>query len=155
MPWRKSSLVAWQASRRFDLVSDFMDDLDTPCLVLERGRVAANAARLRRHVEGLGSRLRVHVKTVPLERFTRRVAGYQLARLLCEVDQNRGRLRQHDSVIIDRRDLLEWAQLAVGIRAQFVGRVIHAYELERHLHLFERPQDPQVPRATELTRENP
>jgi D-serine deaminase-like pyridoxal phosphate-dependent protein len=40
-----------------------LSQLDTPCLVLDRGIVAANAARLRKHVEGLGSRLRVHVKT--------------------------------------------------------------------------------------------
>lgn len=40
-----------------------LSQLDTPCLVLDRGRVAANAARLRRHIEGLGCALRVHVKT--------------------------------------------------------------------------------------------
>jgi D-serine deaminase-like pyridoxal phosphate-dependent protein len=40
-----------------------LDDLDTPCLVLDRGRVAANAARLRRHLAMLGVPLRLHVKT--------------------------------------------------------------------------------------------
>jgi D-serine deaminase-like pyridoxal phosphate-dependent protein len=40
-----------------------LDELDTPCLVLERGRVAANAARLRGHLGGLGAPLRLHVKT--------------------------------------------------------------------------------------------
>ena len=40
-----------------------LEDLDTPCLVLERGRVAANAARLRSHLGGLGAPLRLHVKT--------------------------------------------------------------------------------------------
>jgi D-serine deaminase-like pyridoxal phosphate-dependent protein len=40
-----------------------LDDLETPCLVLERGRVAANAARLRGHLAALGVPLRLHVKT--------------------------------------------------------------------------------------------
>ena len=40
-----------------------LDELDTPCLVLERGRVAANAARLRSHLGALGAPLRLHVKT--------------------------------------------------------------------------------------------
>jgi len=40
-----------------------LDDLDTPCLVLDRGRVAANAARLRKHLAALGVPLRLHVKT--------------------------------------------------------------------------------------------
>jgi D-serine deaminase-like pyridoxal phosphate-dependent protein len=37
--------------------------LDTPCLVLDRARVAANAARLARHLDELGVPLRLHVKT--------------------------------------------------------------------------------------------
>jgi len=40
-----------------------LEDLDTPCLVLDRGRVAANASRLRKHLGGLGVPLRLHVKT--------------------------------------------------------------------------------------------
>ena len=40
-----------------------LDELDTPCLVLDRGRVAVNAARLRDHLAGLGVPLRLHVKT--------------------------------------------------------------------------------------------
>src|SRR6185295_13406353 len=40
-----------------------LDDLDTPCLVLDRGRVSANAARLREHLARLGVPLRLHVKT--------------------------------------------------------------------------------------------
>jgi len=40
-----------------------LEELDTPCLVLDRGRVAANAARLRKHLAGLGVPLRLHVKT--------------------------------------------------------------------------------------------
>ena len=40
-----------------------LEDLDTPCLVLDRGRVAANASRLRRHLTALGVPLRLHVKT--------------------------------------------------------------------------------------------
>ncbi len=42
---------------------DRLEDLDTPCLVLDRGRVAANAARLRGHLASLGVPLRLHVKT--------------------------------------------------------------------------------------------
>jgi D-serine deaminase-like pyridoxal phosphate-dependent protein len=40
-----------------------LEDLETPCLILDRGRVAANASRLREHLAGLGVPLRLHVKT--------------------------------------------------------------------------------------------
>ena len=40
-----------------------LDDLDTPCLVLDRAKVAANAKRLREHLAALGVPLRLHVKT--------------------------------------------------------------------------------------------
>jgi len=40
-----------------------LDDLDTPCLVVDRRRVAENAARLRGHLARLGAPLRLHVKT--------------------------------------------------------------------------------------------
>ncbi|MBM3367881.1 MAG: DSD1 family PLP-dependent enzyme [Betaproteobacteria bacterium] len=40
-----------------------LDDLDTPCLVLDRAKVAANAARLKAHLAALGVPLRLHVKT--------------------------------------------------------------------------------------------
>lgn len=49
--------------------------LDTPALLLERGKVAANAARLRAHIEALGSKLRLHVKTAKCLEVTRMVAG--------------------------------------------------------------------------------
>jgi len=38
-------------------------ELDTPCLVVDRGKVAANAVRLQRHLAKLGVPLRLHVKT--------------------------------------------------------------------------------------------
>jgi len=40
-----------------------LETLDTPALVLDRGRVAANASRLRDHLASLGVPLRLHVKT--------------------------------------------------------------------------------------------
>ena len=40
-----------------------LDELDTPCLVLDRAKVAANAKRLREHLASLGVPLRLHVKT--------------------------------------------------------------------------------------------
>ncbi len=40
-----------------------LETLDTPALVLDRGRVAANAARLRKHLAPFGVPLRLHVKT--------------------------------------------------------------------------------------------
>ena len=49
--------------------------LDTPALLLERGKVVANAARLRAHIEALGSKLRLHVKTAKCLEVTRMVAG--------------------------------------------------------------------------------
>ncbi len=52
-----------------------LEDLDTPCLVLERGVVAANAARLARHLGGLGVPLRLHVKTAKSPDATALVLG--------------------------------------------------------------------------------
>lgn len=40
-----------------------LSQLDTPCLVLDRGKVAANAARLTSRLASLGAPLRLHVKT--------------------------------------------------------------------------------------------
>ena len=40
-----------------------LEELDTPCLVLDRAKVAANATRLREHLASLGVPLRLHVKT--------------------------------------------------------------------------------------------
>jgi len=40
-----------------------LSQLDTPCLVLDRARLAANAARLAARLGGLGVPLRLHVKT--------------------------------------------------------------------------------------------
>ena len=40
-----------------------LDRLDTPCLVVDRGKVAANAARLEQRLAALGAPLRLHVKT--------------------------------------------------------------------------------------------
>ncbi|MEO8204077.1 MAG: alanine racemase [Betaproteobacteria bacterium] len=50
-------------------------ELDTPALLLDRGKVAANAARLRSHIESLGSRLRLHVKTAKSLEVARLVLG--------------------------------------------------------------------------------
>ncbi len=40
-----------------------LDQLDTPCLVLDAGKVERNIARMRAKIHGLGSTLRPHVKT--------------------------------------------------------------------------------------------
>ena len=52
-----------------------ISELDTPTLLLERAKVAANAARLVSHIELLGSRLRLHVKTAKCLEVTRLVQG--------------------------------------------------------------------------------
>ncbi len=52
-----------------------LNNLDTPCLLLERGKVKANAHRLRSHIESLGSKLRLHVKTAKSLEVTRLVVG--------------------------------------------------------------------------------
>jgi D-serine deaminase-like pyridoxal phosphate-dependent protein len=52
-----------------------LSDLDTPALLVERGKVEANAARMRAHIEALGSKLRLHVKTAKCLEVTRMVAG--------------------------------------------------------------------------------
>jgi len=49
--------------------------LETPCLVLDRGRVAANAARLQAHLGALGVPLRLHVKTAKSPQVTELVLG--------------------------------------------------------------------------------
>ena len=49
--------------------------LDTPAHLLERGKVKANAARLRSRIESLGSKLRLHVKTAKSLEVTRLVLG--------------------------------------------------------------------------------
>ena len=41
--------------------------LDTPCLVVDRSKVAANAARLKERLASLHAPLRLHVKTVAEE----------------------------------------------------------------------------------------
>ncbi|GGB17534.1 alanine racemase [Allosediminivita pacifica] len=50
-------------------------DLDTPFLVLDRDRMDANLARMRRHAERLGVTLRPHLKTVKSVPAAQRVLG--------------------------------------------------------------------------------
>ena len=52
-----------------------LTELDTPALLLERGKVEANAARMRSHIASLGSKLRLHVKTAKSLEVTRLVQG--------------------------------------------------------------------------------
>lgn len=48
---------------RADDVGDGLDDLETPCLLLDAGRLRANVAGLRGHLDRLGVTLRPHLKT--------------------------------------------------------------------------------------------
>lgn len=50
-------------------------ELDTPALLLDRGRLEANAARMRAHLAALGTGLRLHVKTAKCLEVTRIVQG--------------------------------------------------------------------------------
>jgi D-serine deaminase-like pyridoxal phosphate-dependent protein len=52
-----------------------LSELDTPALLLERGKVEANAARMRSHIASLGPQLRLHVKTAKSLEVTRLVQG--------------------------------------------------------------------------------
>lgn len=52
-----------------------LSELDTPTLLLERGKVTANAARMRSHIAALGPQLRLHVKTAKSLEVTRLVQG--------------------------------------------------------------------------------
>ncbi len=54
---------------------DLLAELDTPALLLERGKVAANVARLRAHIAALGPQLRLHVKTAKCLEVARMVHG--------------------------------------------------------------------------------
>ena len=47
----------------FNMTSGGLGSLETPCLVLERGKVERNIARMRGHLSGLNVALRPHVKT--------------------------------------------------------------------------------------------
>ncbi len=49
--------------------------LDTPALLLERGKLEANAARMRTHIAALGPQLRLHVKTAKCLEVARIVQG--------------------------------------------------------------------------------
>ena len=44
-------------------MSSNLAGIDTPCLVIDRGKVAANAVRLKSRLAKLGVPLRLHVKT--------------------------------------------------------------------------------------------
>lgn len=44
-------------------IGQALDVLETPCLVLEKSRLIANVARLKRHLQLFGVRLRPHLKT--------------------------------------------------------------------------------------------
>src|SRR5271170_7059200 len=44
-------------------IGQALDVLETPCLVLEKSRLMTNVARLKRHLQPFGARLRPHLKT--------------------------------------------------------------------------------------------
>ena len=54
-----SSAVAYSRQE----LGQALDVLETPCLVLEKSRLIANVARLKRHLQPFGVRLRPHLKT--------------------------------------------------------------------------------------------
>jgi D-serine deaminase-like pyridoxal phosphate-dependent protein len=54
-----SSAVAYSRQE----IGQALDALETPCLVLEKARLVANVARLKRHLQPFGVRLRPHLKT--------------------------------------------------------------------------------------------
>jgi D-serine deaminase-like pyridoxal phosphate-dependent protein len=56
-----------------------LETLQTPCLVLDQAKVAANAARLKAHLAKLGVPLRLHVKTAKSAPVTDLVLGGQKA----------------------------------------------------------------------------
>ena len=76
--------------------------------------------------------------------FACEIVGDQRARLAGEVDQDRARLREHDAVVVDHRDLSERVHRAELGGVELVRRVIDAFDLERQRHLFERPKYAEV-----------
>lgn len=92
---------------------------------------------------------RVHRGEAPAHhlRLAGAVAGDQAAGLFRQVDEDGGGFGQHQPVVVDRRDLFEGAEPAIGFGVQIVCGVVHAGQLERQLHLFERPQHTQVARV--------
>ncbi len=55
-----------------------------------------------------------------------------------------GGFGQHQPVVVDRRDLLEGAEPAIGLGAEVARGVVHAGQLERQPQLLERSQHAQV-----------
>jgi len=92
---------------------------------------------------------RVHRGEAPAHhlRLAGAVAGDQAAGLLRQVEKDGGGFGQHQPVVVDRRDLFERAEPAIGFGVQVVSGVVHAGQLERQLHLFKRPQHAQVARV--------
>ena len=78
--------------------------------------------------------------------FASRIARHQAAGLLGKVNEDGSRFGQDQTIIIHRRDLLKRAELPISVATQVVRRVVQANHLKRQLHLFKRPQHPQVAR---------
>jgi hypothetical protein len=89
---------------------------------------------------------RVHRGEAPAHhlRLAGAVSGDQAAGLLGQVDEDGSGFGHHQPVVVDRRDLFEGAEPAIGFGVQVVRGVVHAGQLERQLHLLERPQHAQV-----------
>mgnify|MGYP001598136739 FL=1 len=59
---KATAVVNYRRTARHSALAD-LSQLDTPCLVVDRDKVAANAARLKARLAKLGVPLRLHVKT--------------------------------------------------------------------------------------------
>ena len=131
-----------------------LSDLDTPALLLERGKVEANALRMRSHIESLGSKLRLHVKTAKSLEVTRLVQGDAPGPITVSTLKEAEEFAAHGF-----RDILYGVAFAPGKLARALALVNRGVRLTIVLDSLEtaqalvtalRPADPALPVLVEI-----
>ena len=129
-------------------------ELDTPSLLLERGKIEVNAARMRAHIESLGAKLRLHVKTAKCLEVTRIVQGEAPGPITVSTLKEAEEFAAHGY-----RDILYGVAFAPGklARALAIARsgvrlsiVLDNLESARSIAAALRPEDPELPVLLEI-----
>ena len=128
--------------------------LDTPALLLERGKVEANAIRLGSHIAALGPQLRLHVKTAKSLEVTRLVQGDRPGPITVSTLKEAEEFAAHGY-----RDILYGVAFAPGKlpRAQALVKagvnltiVIDSLEAANAIRAALKPGDPLLPVLVEI-----
>jgi D-serine deaminase-like pyridoxal phosphate-dependent protein len=131
-----------------------LNELDTPALLLERGKVEANAARMRSHIASLGPQLRLHVKTAKSLEVTRLVQGDTPGPITVSTLKEAEEFAAHGY-----RDILYGVAFAPGKLARALALVrsgvrltivLDSAESARALAAALRPGDPALPVLVEI-----